>query len=345
MSSYSVGSDLGLCGNIFRNTVGAIFKVFAGWKRSLVRTAGAWKSRLTDFNEFYAYFAAEWQKLLFVFVYYAVNIALFIEACYRYGKLAEAGKANGWIVVARGFGQLLNFNCALVMLPVMRTILTVLRTLKFGIIAPLDKNLVFHRYIAYNIAIFGLLHGLAHYGNYSCCYRLYAGLEPDPTIVIVSPWHACWGTRAGLTGNLIVIAMLFMYSSAAKGYRTTNNFTIFWYMHHLFIAFFVLLLIHGKNFWMWFLGPGAMYVLERILRNLRGSAHTIVKRVHALPGRVVNLELEKPSFQYEAGQYAFLNCPLISRHEWHPFTISSAPEEEFITFHIRVCCSIITPNL
>lgn len=131
--------------------------------------------------------------------------------------------------------------------------------------------------------------------------------------------------------------MLVMYAAANKGYRTTNNFTIFWYTHHCFIAFFVLLLIHGKNFWMWFLGPGMMYVIERILRNVRGAALTVVKKVHALSGRVVHLELEKPSFKYHAGQYAFLNCPLISRHEWHPFTISSAPEEEHLTFHIRVC--------
>lgn len=40
---------------------------------------------------------------------------------------------------------------------------------------------------------------------------------------------------------------------------------------------------------------------------------------------------------YKPGQYLFLNCPSISRHEWHPFTISSSPEaEEFLSVHIRV---------
>ena len=78
-----------------------------------------------------------------------------------------------------------------------------------------------------------------------------------------------------------------------------------------------------------------MYALERVMRNLRGSEMTIVKRVHCLASRVIHLELEKPSFRYESGQYCFLNCPMISQHEWHPFTISSAPEEEFLQFHIR----------
>jgi predicted ferric reductase len=78
-----------------------------------------------------------------------------------------------------------------------------------------------------------------------------------------------------------------------------------------------------------------MYILERVFRLVRGSTPTIVKRVHALKGDVLFLELEKPTFVYKAGQYCFLNAPLISRQEWHPFTISSSPDQEFLTFHIR----------
>lgn len=38
----------------------------------------------------------------------------------------------------------------------------------------------------------------------------------------------------------------------------------------------------------------------------------------------------------EVGQYVFLNCPAISRLEWHPFTMTSAPEEDFFSVHIRL---------
>ncbi|TRZ05257.1 hypothetical protein HGM15179_021850, partial [Zosterops borbonicus] len=37
----------------------------------------------------------------------------------------------------------------------------------------------------------------------------------------------------------------------------------------------------------------------------------------------------------EVGQYIFVNCPTISLLEWHPFTLTSAPEEDF-SIHIQV---------
>ncbi|ETI35119.1 hypothetical protein F443_18498 [Phytophthora nicotianae P1569] len=40
-------------------------------------------------------------------------------------------------------------------------------------------------------------------------------------------------------------------------------------------------------------------------------------------------------FEFQAGQYAFLCIPTISRLQWHPFTISSAPHEDVVSFYIK----------
>jgi NADPH oxidase len=39
--------------------------------------------------------------------------------------------------------------------------------------------------------------------------------------------------------------------------------------------------------------------------------------------------------QYKAGQWLFLNCPEVSQHQWHPFTITSCPFDPYISVHVR----------
>ncbi|KAF1795073.1 Riboflavin synthase-like beta-barrel [Phytophthora cactorum] len=40
-------------------------------------------------------------------------------------------------------------------------------------------------------------------------------------------------------------------------------------------------------------------------------------------------------FKFQAGQYAFLCIPSISKLQWHPFIISSAPHEDIVSFYIK----------
>lgn len=53
------------------------------------------------------------------------------------------------------------------------------------------------------------------------------------------------------------------------------------------------------------------------------------------PSKVLELQMNKRGFSMEVGQYIFVNCPSISYLEWHPFTLTSAPEEDFFSIHIR----------
>ncbi|OMH81915.1 Respiratory burst oxidase-like protein [Zancudomyces culisetae] len=43
----------------------------------------------------------------------------------------------------------------------------------------------------------------------------------------------------------------------------------------------------------------------------------------------------KAKKKHVAGQYVLVNCPEVSVNEWHPFTLTSAPEEEVMTIHMR----------
>ncbi|CAJ1452401.1 unnamed protein product [Effrenium voratum] len=57
-----------------------------------------------------------------------------------------------------------------------------------------------------------------------------------------------------------------------------------------------------------------------------------LKSVKLLPRDVIGLTFELPQgFAYQAGQYILLGW----KGEWHPFTLTSAPEENCISVHIR----------
>ncbi|NXH24786.1 NOX5 oxidase, partial [Myiagra hebetior] len=53
--------------------------------------------------------------------------------------------------------------------------------------------------------------------------------------------------------------------------------------------------------------------------------------------QVTHLVIQRPkSFHFQPGDYVFLNIPAIAAYEWHPFSISSAPEQpETLWLHIR----------
>jgi len=248
-----------------------------------------------------------------------VNAILFIEAANRYWN-----NPNYFITIARGFGQLLNFNCALILIPVMRNILTALRKTWIHKFFPWDANIRFHRQLAWWIAFCGTMHGGAHYLNYRD-----AADAGD-----LSVWDLGYKTLAGWTGHAISIVMIFMYTTAQESIKR-NHFNWFYLFHHLFLAFYVFLFFHGPRFKYWLVGPAVLYLCERLLREYRGHQSVSVLSTIKHPSDVLEVRFQKPHFKYRCGQYLYLNCPYISKYEWHPFTISSSPMDEYVSVHIR----------
>lgn len=47
--------------------------------------------------------------------------------------------------------------------------------------------------------------------------------------------------------------------------------------------------------------------------------------------QVTHLVIKRPQFfHFKPGDYIYINIPEIAKYEWHPFTISSAPEQSGI---------------
>jgi predicted ferric reductase len=61
-----------------------------------------------------------------------------------------------------------------------------------------------------------------------------------------------------------------------------------------------------------------------------------VHDITPLRSGVTRLVIERPAaFRFQPGDYIFINLPNIAKHEWHPFTLSSPPEQSDLTVHVR----------
>jgi len=43
-----------------------------------------------------------------------------------------------------------------------------------------------------------------------------------------------------------------------------------------------------------------------------------------------------PWFNYDAGHYVWINCPSLSNWQWHPFTLTSSPDQEYLSIHMNL---------
>lgn len=143
---------------------------------------------------------------------------------------------------------------------------------------------------------------------------------------------------ANPTGCTLFFLLLIMFMCSQPFVRRGGSFEIFYWTHLLYIPFWICIFLHGPNFWKWFIIPGVIYAIERFTRmsnSKRGK--TYISSGLLLPSKVTHLVIKRPyHFHFRPGDYVFVNIPVIAKYEWHPFTLSSAPEQEdYIWLHVR----------
>ncbi|KAJ2866480.1 hypothetical protein GGH94_001521 [Coemansia aciculifera] len=248
-------------------------------------------------------------------------------------------------ITARSSALALHVDTALVLFPVCRTVISWIRTTPLNRIIPFDHALLFHMVIGYSIVFFTLVHMASHYHNY---YKVSKATG-------VAYWRLLFTTGHSITGHIMSLCMIVMGITGAEKFRR-KHFNVFWNLHHLFVVYFACFSIHGAfcllkpneppyctsggNFWKYWLASGLVYLFERLSREFRASWRSREMRVQKVilhPGKVIEVQFRKPrAFKGLAGQYAFLNCPAVSTQQWHPFTLTSAPEEDYVSMHIRL---------
>lgn len=248
------------------------------------------------------------------------------------------------LALSRASALVINFNSAIIAVCYCRITLTWIRSTKFAQMLglPLDDFSGLHRLSGYSIGMFSLLHSISHYINYHK-YSKHTNLNIWPLLFI----H---GT--GLSGHVLLLIMILIIATASFAIVRKKRYELFYYIHKLFYLYFIFLAIHGifcfvktddpakpcikSQSWLW-ISPGfALYVIETIYCFYRSRRFAYVSKVVLHQTNVFEVQIRKPSFSFLPGQYLQLNIPSVSRFQWHPFTITSAPEDDFISVHIRV---------
>ncbi|XP_076933478.1 respiratory burst oxidase homolog protein C-like [Bidens hawaiensis] len=305
-----------------------------------------------------------WQRVWVIALWLGAMAGLFTWKYIQYKNRAAFDVMGHCVSIAKGGAETLKLNMALILLPVCRNTITWLRNKTgLGTVVPFDDNLNFHKVIAAGIVVGIGLHGIAHL---TCDFpRLltapeekyepmvqYFGEQPD------SYWHFV-KEPVGWTGIVMVVLMAIAFTLATpwfrrgrlnipKPFNKLTGFNAFWYSHHLFIIVYAMLIVHGikiyltkewykKTTWMYVVIPILLYAGERLLRALRSSVKPVkMLKVAVYPGNVLALHMSKPQgFKYKSGQYMFVNCKDVSPFEWHPFSITSSPGDDYLSVHIR----------
>ncbi|OCK88755.1 uncharacterized protein K441DRAFT_586965 [Cenococcum geophilum 1.58] len=293
------------------------------------------------------------RKCIFYFLFWGMQWGLFAYGWYKQAGDIRLAALNGLkfsVWISRGAGLVLSVDVLMILLPMCRNILRIIRPKIRWL--PLDESQWFHRQVAYSLLLFSCIHTAAHYVNFFNVEK--TQVRPETAVQI----H--YTQAGGITGHIMLLCMLLMYTTAHHRIRQ-QSFETFWYTHHLFIPFLLGTYTHatgcfvrdttnpyspfagspfwnhciGYEGWRWELIGGGFYLIERVYREVRSRRETAITRVVRHPYDAVEIQFSKPSMKYKAGQWLFLNCPDVSYHQWHPFTITSCPYDPYISVHVR----------
>lgn len=195
------------------------------------------------------FFVNEGPMYLFVVAWMIANIGVFIWTFLKYR--GDQWTYLRWIVhdglpVARGAAAVLNLNCALLLLPVCRNLMNFLRgcfECRRSIRRLFDKNILFHKTCAFVVCVASIVHIGAHVFNVNALVQsdgAYAEKVPADT----TSESVAFTSLPGATGVGITVCLIFIVTTASEQIRR-SYFELFWYTHHLFIIFYVLMCVHG----------------------------------------------------------------------------------------------------
>lgn len=256
------------------------------------------------------------RKTIFLFFYFLLNIAAILIAFNKYWDVSLPAQ------IARASAAAIYVNFALIFLSVSRVLLSTVIKTKLKWIVPLEKYLTFHKVCGYGIFAFGLIHTTAY-------VFIFSNSETGFINKITS-------NHFTITGIILLVLLAIVTFFSIDSIRKSKLFELFFASHLLVIPITLLMFFHAKQFYYLAGFPLLVYSIDRIIRFRRLSRPLRVSSLKHLDDGTLEIITSKPAHcRHAPGDYAYLYIPALSRVQLHPFTISSSPEEDELSFHIK----------
>ncbi|KAJ2801557.1 hypothetical protein H4R20_003621, partial [Coemansia guatemalensis] len=184
-----------------------------------------------------------------------------------------------------------------------------------------DKANKAHKFVAHTLVFWTLQHIITHYYRF---HQIDAQSNGK-----VSMFDLLYKKTTGKVGHTI-LGLLGMFLIGSLPVVRRKCFELFYLLHHLSIVIVILIFFHvtTHTFHYYITGPGAIYLTDRVFRAVRARFNRPrILSVIQHPSNVVEIRFERNGMKYKAGQFIYLCVPSLSWYQWHPFTLSSAPEE------------------
>ncbi|TMW60906.1 hypothetical protein Poli38472_000948 [Pythium oligandrum] len=283
--------------------------------------------------------------------YALMNIVVFVL---RYSRYPSDSCVSSWPAIAKGSAELVLLNCVLTLLTVSYGFLDRLRPSRRSFLwlaRPLEKHQTLHMLTGSVVILMAVVHSIAWalivHAARSCSesdwessrFHHHPFLRDGESIAELMKRLPMW------TGIVLLGCVLILLSFCLPCVRR-RCFKAFAAVHVVVLVPFVgILLFHGVDQWSsrlqapyWLLPPIALYLFEH-RRRLSMNAGTVDVLGYGCTSDTISLTLAKPdrfTRRFKPGMFVYLQVPDVSRLEWHPFSVTSAPDDANVQLRLRI---------
>lgn len=259
------------------------------------------------------------------------------------GKVPEGAHRYWWKRIAPPleFGSMhaILFQMALIPLTMSRLSISVASSTVFDKLIPFNRAVRFHIHLGYTMisivffatafffAFFGLL---CSEGDQQFCSKFTSEIM--------------------ITGYCIIGLLLLVGVSSFL--RDRIKYELFYALHHLVFLIYAVTTIHTLDVvhrtgerdrsqsFKWFSATILYYICDRAALAINHTYRTSIAASSAVTSskgtRMAIIKVHRPAlFHFKPGQYCMLRIRAIDRH-WHPFSIASGPESDYLEFYMEV---------